>query len=211
MSDAVSPEIDRQVIQLFALVSEAVAGATHALLSGDREEAKQLVAADVAIDDLYQEVELLVEARLVELLASGGVPARHHLRQLVAVFRMLSELERSGDLAEHIARRATRGVGTEMSARGRGLVERMGEVASEMWTMAADAFGDRNPDSADRIDEMDDEMDELHVAFTGELVGSGTPLAVAIELAHVGRFYERLGDHAVNLARRVPRRDDATC
>jgi phosphate transport system protein len=193
-------QIDRGVIQLFALVSEAIAGATDALLTGDREAAKRLVARDALVDDLYREVEVLAE----DLLAGDAVPEAHRRRGLIAIFRMLPELERSGDLAEHIARRATRGVATEVSARGRGLLGRMGEVSCEMWRMAADAYGEGTAGAASRIDELDDELDELHVAFTAELLSSGTPLAVAIELAHVGRFYERLGDHAVNLTRRMP-------
>ncbi len=191
--------IDRLVIRLFALVSEAIAGSTSALLTGDREAAKQLVAQDAQIDQLYREIEDIVQGEL----AREGNPAEK-LRYLVTILRMLPELERSGDLAEHVARRATRGIAMEMSARARGLVEAMGEVACEMWRMAADAYGDGAPDIAERLDELDDEIDELHVTLTAELVGSGMAIAVIIELVLVARFYERLGDHAVNLARRVP-------
>ena len=194
-----SAVIDRLMIRLFALVCEAIAGATSALLSGDRETAKRLVAQDDQIDRLYREIEDVVQR---ELALQGGSAAK--LRYLVTILRMLPELERSGDLAEHVARRATRGIAMEMSARARGLVEAMGEVACAMWRMAADAFGDGAPDVAERLDELDDEMDELHVTLTAELVGSGMAIAVIIELVLVARFYERLGDHAVNLARRVP-------
>jgi phosphate transport system protein len=141
----------------------------------------------------------VVESELVE---SDPSPARR--RYLVAMLRMLPELERSGDLAEHIAQRAVRPIAVEMSPRSRGLVERMGEVAALMWTRAADAFGDRAPEVAVRMDELDDEMDDLHTTFIAEIVGSGVPTQIAIELALIGRFYERLGDHAVNLTRNVP-------
>jgi len=120
------------------------------------------------------------------------------------MLRMLPELERSGDLAEHIAQRAVRPIAVEMSPRSRGLVERMGEVAAQMWVRAADAFGDRAPEVAVRMEELDDEMDDLHTTFIAEIVGSGVPTQIAIELALIGRFYERLGDHAVNLTRNVP-------
>ena len=72
--------------------------------------------------------------------------------------------------------------------------------------MAADAYGGDLPSASERLESLDDEMDDLHVTFIAELVTSGTQVVVAIELALVGRFYERLGDHAVNLARRVPSR-----
>lgn len=193
--------IDRQVIQLFALVENAVAGATHALVSADREAARILVAADADIDELYQELESLVHARLL-----AGVAGPEETRYLLAVLGMLPELERSGDLAEHVARRATRNLPAEMPARLRGYVQRMGEVACSMWRMAADAYGGDLPSPTERLESLDDEMDDLHVTFIAELVTAGTPVVVAIELALVGRFYERLGDHAVNLARRVPSR-----
>ncbi len=193
--------IDRQVIQLFALVENAVAGATHALVSADREAARALVAADADIDDLYRELESLVHARLLV-----GPVSPEETQYLLAVLGMLPELERSGDLAEHVARRATRNLPAEMPARLRGYVQRMGEVACEMWRMAADAYGGDMPSASERLESLDDEMDDLHVTFIAELVTAGTPVVVAIELALVGRFYERLGDHAVNLARRVPSR-----
>ena len=193
--------IDRQMIQLFALVENAVAGATHALVSADREAARILVAADADIDELYQELESLVHARLL-----SGVASAAETKYLLAVLGMLPELERSGDLAEHVARRATRNLPAEMPARLRGYVQRMGEVACAMWRMAADAYGGDLPSASERIESLDDEMDDLHVTFIAELVTAGTPVVVAIELALVGRFYERLGDHAVNLVRRVPSR-----
>lgn len=193
--------IDRQVVQLFALVSEAAAGATHALVAGDREAARELVARDAVIDAVYSHLEALVEAELIE---TDQGPERK--RYLVSMLRILPELERSGDLAEHIAQRAIRPIAAEMSPRSRGLVERMGEVAAQMWRAAADAYSDRAPEVAVRMDELDDEMDDLHMTFVAEVVGAGLPSHIAIELALIGRFYERLGDHAVTLTRNIPRR-----
>jgi phosphate transport system protein len=192
--------IDRQVIQLFALVGELVAGATLALLTGDRPGARALAQRDAEVDERY----LAVERLAWEQIDRGDVD-RELLRYLVAVLHMLPEIERSGDLAEHIASRAARGIGLEMSARARGLVEQMGEVAVRMWRMAADAYGDRARDAAERLDRLDDEMDELTVTLTAEIVSGGMDLPVAVDVAMIGRFYERLGDHAVNLARRVMR------
>jgi phosphate transport system protein len=197
----VNDEVDRLVIQLFARVTDAIAGATLALLSGDREASKTLVDGDVAIDALYREIERVVEANIAACADSSA-----HLRYLIDVLRLLPELERSGDLAEHIARRGVRGLAAEMSARSRGLVERMGEVASAMWRTSADAFGDGALDVGARLEERDDEMDELHVNLISELASGSMEIPVVIELTLIGRFYERLGDHAVNLAKRVPAR-----
>jgi phosphate transport system protein len=191
-------EIERVFVQVFALVGEAIAGATHALLAGDREAAKLLVQRDEVVDALIGEISGLVQRELVE-----GDATRDQRRELVAILRMLPDLERNGDLAEHIARRAARGLGAEMSARSRGLVERMGEVAATIWSSTADAFAERSVTGANVVDDLDDELDDLHVTLTAELVAGTMPLPVAIELAMVARFYERFGDHAVNLARRM--------
>jgi phosphate transport system protein len=191
-------EIDRLFVQVFALVGEAIAGATHALLAGDREAAKFLVQQDEIVDTLTQKIAAQAQHELVHEETSGEERA-----VLVAVLRMLPDLERNGDLAEHIARRAARGLGSEMSARSRGLVERMGEVAASIWSSTADAFAERSLAGANHVEDLDDEMDELHVTLTAELVAGTMSLPVAIELAMVARFYERFGDHAVNLARRL--------
>ena len=198
LESSVLAEIDRLFVQAFALVGEGIAGATHALLAGDREAAKELVQRDEVVDKLTHDIGALAQGRLVS--GQGSLEER---RELVAVLRMLADLERNGDLAEHIARRAARGLGAEMSARSRGLVERMGEVATTIWRSTGDAFAERSANAAAAIDDLDDELDDLHVTLTAEVVSGTMPLPVAIELAMVARFYERFGDHAVNLARRM--------
>jgi phosphate transport system protein len=191
-------EVDRLFAQVFALVGEGIAGATHALLAGDREAAKELMQRDDVIDRIIGDISQSVQHQLVH-----GETTADERREMVAVLRMLPDMERNGDLAEHIARRAARGLGAEMSARSRGLVERMGEVATTIWRATADAFAERSASAAVSIDDLDDELDDLHVTLTAELVAGTMPLPVAIELAMVARFYERFGDHAVNLARRM--------
>src|SRR5580698_4582429 len=192
-------EMHPQIVQIFALVGEAMAGATHALLSGDRELAKSVVDKDIAIDTL---VNSLVNAAELQLVENENLNIADR-RRLLTLLRILPEVERSGDLAEHIARRAARGLGMELSPRSRGLVERMGEVASHMWRSTTDAYAERLPTAAAVVDDLDDEMDDLHVSLTVEVVAGTMPLPVAVELAMVARFYERFGDHAVNLAKRV--------
>ncbi len=193
--------IDRRVIQLFALVCDAVAGATDALLAADREAAQALIERDLAIDAQYDAVSREVREQLV---AGTDSPLRR--RYLVAVSRVLPELERSADLAEHIAQRAARGLSAAMTARARGLVGQMGEVACAMWQMATDAYGVATPEDATRLDALDDEMDDLHARLTEELLAGQMPLGTTVELVLVARFYERLGDHAVNVTRSAPRR-----
>jgi phosphate transport system protein len=128
---------------------------------------------------------------------------------LMTLIRILPDIERNGDLAEHIARRAARGLGNEMSPRSRGLVERMGEVASMIWREATDIIIDGKLGSLGEIEDIDDELDDLHVSLTAELTSGSMALPVAVELALLARFYERFGDHCVNLARRQVGRDGA--
>ncbi len=191
-------KIDQQVRQLFALVSEGVAGATDALLAGDREAARDLVARDAMLDELYVDVEGVVQRQF-----ALQAPLATDLRFLLSVLRIVPELERSGDLAEHIAQRAARGITGELTPRLRGLIQQMGRVGVQLWQATARAYDERDPAAAQRLRELDDELDDLHVSFIAELASGKVSVPVAIELALVGRFYERLGDHAVNIAARV--------
>ena len=190
-------QIDIKMNQLFALVSEALAGSTDALLRNDVATGLAVVDGDQSVDDLTADVELLVWQQIDQQNPSGAT-----LRHLVGVLLILPELERSGDLAEHIAQRAVTNLGAQMSPLSRGIVQRMAEVALEMWRDAADAYGDRSS-RADELAEVDDEIDILHERLTKEIASEIMPTAIGAQVTLLARFYERLGDHAVNLARRV--------
>ena len=151
------------------------------------------------IDDLESAVEELVHLEL----SSKPQVSQADLRRLVSVLLIVPELERSGDLVEHIALRTQQGMGGRISARARGLVQQMGDVGVEMWRAAADAYADRDAYAADRLRLLDDRLDDLHVTLSVELAQSLTSAPVAIEMGLVARFLERLGDHAVNVARRL--------
>jgi phosphate transport system protein len=197
--------IDELLIQLFALVGEAIAGATQSLLAGDRETAKIIVERDEQVDELGRQAIALIES---ELLLSGR--SREERRELIALLRLIPDIERNGDLAEHIARRAARSVNHELTPRIRGLIERMGEVCVTIWRDTADCIADRSTTEASAIEDLDDELDELHVALTSELATGELSITVAIELSLIARFYERFGDHAVNLARWIATLDGGT-
>ncbi len=190
--------INRQVIGLFALVGECLAGATDALLSGDRERARLLIARDHLIDATHRDIEDLVLRQL-----NLQSPMASDLRFLLANLRIVPELERSADLAAHIASRAMRGLTPELTPRVRGLIERMGQVGVEMWHGATDAYAARDAAASVQLEDADDELDDLHVSLTAEITSGKLSTPVAIELALVGRFYERLGDHAVNITAHV--------
>jgi phosphate transport system protein len=189
--------VDRRVGQLFALVSEALAAATQALLQGEPDTGQAVIDGDRVIDELTAEVELLVWAQL-----DGSELTREGLRRLVGLLLILPELERSADLAEHIAQRAVVHLGVDMSPLSRGIVQRMTEVALEMWRTAADSFTS-GIQPALALEEADEEIDILHERLTAEVAREVMPTAVAAQVTLLARFYERLGDHAVNLVRRI--------
>ena len=150
------------------------------------------------IDDLYEDVEEVVEHHF-----ALEPPAATDQRFILSVLRVVPELERSHDLVLHIARRAGGGFGAELTPRCRGLIERMGRLGSEMWRQAADSWYERDGSAAEALVERDDEMDDLHAILTAELSAGRMSLPVVVDMTLVARFYERLGDHAVNIARRV--------
>jgi phosphate transport system protein len=167
------------------------------LLSNDVATGLAVIEGDQSVDDLTAEVELMVWRQIDNEKIESPT-----LRHLVAVLLILPELERSGDLFEHIAQRAVTNLGAEMSPLSRGIVQRMAEVALEMWRDAADAYGDRSDLSAS-LDEDDEEIDILHDRLTKEIAAETMPTAIGAQVTLLARFYERLGDHAVNLARRI--------
>src|SRR5438552_5053745 len=190
--------IEANVIELFAMVAEDLPGATDALLSGNSEVIKALTEREQAIDALYPEIEGMANR---EILLQA--PVASDLRFLLSVLRIVPELERSHDLVVQIATRANHILGDDLSPRCRGLVERMGNLASSMWREAGDSWYQRDRSVRARLDERDDEMDELYASLIAELADGRMSLPVTMEMTLVARFYERLGDHAVNIARRV--------
>lgn len=197
--EAVVDPLDLNVLRMFSLVKDAVDIATAVFLAGDRDAARALIQRDQVIDSLHTQTE---QAVLEELTRPSVLDLRTRQRHLL-ILRILPELERSGDLAEHIASHAAQGLATWLTPRGRSLVSQMGALGSEMWHLAAEAYACGNGDVADLLRIRDDEIDDLHVSLTSELAAARVSVPVAIEMALVARYFERLGDHAVNVTRRL--------
>jgi phosphate transport system protein len=191
-------DIDENVTQLFALVGEGLAAATDALLASDHDAASAIIRRDQLIDRLYLNIEEMVQRQF-----ALQAPVATDMRYLLSMLRIVPELERSGDLVRHIAKRALRDLATGLPPRARGLIERMGRVGTMLWDDAAAAYAGRDAAAFERMRSLDDEMDELHVALTAEIIEADLPSPVVIDLALVARFYERLGDHAVNVTSRM--------
>ena len=190
--------IEGRVIELFAVIGTDLPGATKALLTGSNEMAGLLAERERVISALYPELEGLVNKEI--LLES---PVASDLRFLLSVSRILPEIELSHSLVVQIAARADHILSEDLSPRCRGLIERMGSLVTDMWRQATDSWYRRDNSVAAMLGERIEELGELHASLVGELASGSMSLPVAMEMTLVGRFYTRLGDHAVNIARRV--------
>lgn len=191
-------DIDVQVIRLFALVTESVTAATDTLLAGDTEAARELTEKDCLVDQLEAELEQVTERELLTQTPMAG-----DMRFLVSVLRVVPELERSGDLAEHIAQRAAAGLALRLTPVVRGLLEQMGGICSNMWRRAADAWVERDAGAHADLDSADDQLDLLQERLLSELERADISLPDALQTTLLARFYERLGDHAVHISERI--------
>jgi phosphate transport system protein len=190
--------IEARVVELFALVAEDLAEATEALLKSDPTVLKKLEERQLLVDHLYSDLELLVEREL-----ALQAPAAADLRLLLSVLRILPDLDRAHHLAVDIAEHATHVLSHDLSPRTRGLVQTMGDTAADMWNTAANAWYGRDRTAAEALEAQDDDLDSLHSSLMAELASGTMRVPVAMDMALVARFYERLGEHAVNVARRV--------
>ena len=190
--------IEAKVIEMFAVVAEDLSEATRALVSDDVQVAELLEERGQAIDALYPEIEQLA-SREIALQA----PVASDLRFLLSVLQIVPELARSHHLVVHIAYRGERLMSEDLSPRCRELFEREGNLAAAMWREAADSWYQRDRSAVVELGKRDGEMDELHTSLIAELAAGRMALPVTMEMTLVARFYERLGDHAVNIAQRV--------
>ena len=195
--DGFRSRVDEAVLLIFAMVRESLARATVALLDGDEARARAVMADDREVDERCGAVTGMIQERLAE--AEG--PAE--LEELVGILQMVPELERSADLAAHIARHTLDGLGGTITPRARGLIQSMNDAAVRMWRAAASGYEQRSRDAGFELAAADDELDGLAAALVEEGINAGMGPRAAAELALLARFYERSGDHAVNLTRRV--------
>ncbi len=197
-------EIRGEVVKLAALVSEQIGRATEAMLDADL----RMVDAVYEEHDSLKEFNRTIEERAYAIFALQQ-PLATDLRCLLAVLRILHELELTDGLMKNVARATRRIYPRELSPRVRGIVERMGSQAAAQLHVAVDAFADNDPAAAAALPDMDDVMDDLQKdLFRAILVADPTGLDEgvlqrAVQMALVGRYYERVADHAVQIGRWV--------
>ncbi|MGH3497766.1 MAG: phosphate signaling complex protein PhoU [Nocardioidaceae bacterium] len=204
MRDQYYDQLDSIVDDLVAMtraVRDSVREATLALLEADPVAAESVISGDKEID-LTRE---LIEERSMQLLATQQ-PVAGDLRMLVAALRMVADLERMGDLSAHIAKVARmRMPDIAVPSALKPTMERMAQVAESMVESASKILSERDVEGAHELEAEDDEMDRLRRSMFRTLLSEGWTYGVepAIDIALLGRYYERIGDHAVSMARRV--------
>jgi len=189
--------VDAVLSDLIHNVTQQVADATEALLRDDRKAAVLIESRRHLSDPLYEQV-----AHQVEVLMAREAPMASDLRYLLAVLRAVPELEQSAGLATEIARRGGLGIADALTPRGRALVTRSGDIVTAMWEELSRAWDGRRL-AADSLEAAGEEVHDVHNSLTAEVAGSGLVASVTMDMALVGRFYERLGDHAANIADRL--------
>ena len=153
-------EARSDLVLLAALVTEAIPRATAVLLEGDLEGADYLIRGDDEID--ARSVDL--EERCYRILALQA-PVASDLRQVVALLRMIAEVERSNDLLCNICKAARRIYGHELDPKLRGIIARMGEQAQQLYEAAIESFIEDDASKAAAIDDMDSYLDGLQKQF----------------------------------------------
>jgi phosphate transport system protein len=195
-------EIREDTAKLAAGVTETIPRATEILLRQDLEGAEYLILADQQVDKRVLELE----DRCFEVLALQA-PVASDLRRLMAALRIIAEVERSNDLAVNICKAARRIYGHQLDPRLRGIIQKMGDQARHLFKEATESYMTSDATRAAALADMDSYLDDLQRQFIHAIFEShateNIDLQVAVQLAVVARFFERIGDHAVNIGERV--------
>lgn len=204
MRDAYIDQLDAIFEDLAGIarkVQVAVGQATTALMTGDSSIAEQVISDDAAIDRAREQVEENAFS-----LLSLQQPVARDLRTVVAALRMVAELERMGDLSVHVAKVARLRVpDVAVPEEARATMTRMAEVAEDMVARVCDVIAGRDVEAAIALGRDDEEMDQLRRTSFSELLSDDWSHGVeaAVDIALLGRYYERIADHAVSIANRV--------
>ena len=194
-------EVVEQLVSMSGQVADMVGEATASLLAADLTRAEATVSADDAVNAAQD----AADETIIDLMTRQG-PVATDMRSLVAALRITTDLERMGDLAAHIAKVARRRYPDR--AVPEGLVETVAGLGSRCQTVAEKTgllLATRELDLCEEIAQDDQEINALQRSLFYVVLDRGWPGSSeqAIDLALLGRFYERFGDHAVLIAGHV--------
>jgi phosphate transport system protein len=194
--------IQQDIVRLSALVAEGVVAGTGALLGSNMDAAQAIIDADDVLDELTNDIE----ERCFGVLALEQ-PMASDLRSVTGSLRIASDLERAGDLVVNIMKGARRMYGQDLPVRLRGIIQQMSDESARLIRLAADAYAERNGALGSALNDIDNRLDELQRDFIAAMFDAHTngecELPQAVQLALIARYYERIGDHAVNIGERV--------
>ena len=194
-------EVSRLLVTMAEAVRAAMRKATVALLTADVEAARTVIERDVEVNEIYRQVE----AKVADSIARQA-PVASDLRALITALHVSADLERMGDLAEHVAKTAQRRhPSPAVPAELRPVFQQMAAVADRMANKITTVLSEPNVDLAAELEKDDDEMDDLEHQLFKVLLDDNWPYGAetAIDGALLGRFYERYADHAVNAGNQV--------
>lgn len=190
--------LNNELIEMGRLVEKSIENVTQALITQDIELAKAVIKADDEIDNM----EDIIEARCLKLILQQQ-PVARDLRLISSILKMITDLERIGDQAQDIAEIYLTSFKEEYIKE---LVDlpKMAQATIKMVRESVDAFVKRDVELANKVIEYDDVVDNLFVIIKDELIGLiRKDLAngeQAIDLLMIAKYFERIGDHAQNIA-----------
>jgi len=194
-------EISRLLVTMAEAVRAAMRKATTALLTADLKAAEAVIERDVEVDAIYGQVE----TKVADTIARQA-PVAGDLRMVITALHISADLERMGDLAEHVAKTAQRRhPSPAVPAELRPVFKEMAEVADQMAERIAKLLATPDAEKAAKLEHADDEMDNLERRLFQVLLDDDWPYGAetAIDGALLGRFYERYADHAVNVGEQL--------
>ena len=170
------------------------------MLENRLDLAQQAIDADDEIDPAYVDLE----RRIFKVIALQQ-PVAGDLRLLISVIRIVHEIERSGDLVVNCAKGILRQQGFRLASQLQGMLARLCREALDQFARGIDSVASLDPEAGLRLDREDDTVDslvgEFYVLLASE--AEGMHVDTAIELSRVGRYMERIADHAVNIGEHV--------
>ena len=194
-------EISRLLVTMAEAVRAAMRKATSALLTADLKAAESVIERDIEVDKIYSQVE----AKVADTIARQA-PVAVDLRMVITALHISADLERMGDLAEHIAETALRrhpeqAIPAELVP----VINEMADVADRIAAKSVEVLATQDAEMAAEMERDDDVMDDLHRQLLAFMLGTAWRHGVeaAIDGALLGRYYERYADHAVNAGNQV--------
>lgn len=199
--DARLQELWADLLEMAHHVDSAVSRASDALLKGDVDLAQVVIDDDRHLD----EIEERVDERCVQLIAQQQ-PVGADLRTIIVALRISASLERMGDLAQHIAEAARRAYpDSPVPPSHQTILEEMAVAARHLTSLVPTMVETSDLKVAEAIFAGDDDLDRLHEQAYATLLDKKYKgkAQETLDIALLARFYERIGDHAVGVARRI--------